>query len=77
MNAAVQALRERNPSLDAEKFCDPDRTADGQARARVDLARLETLWINTGTRCNLTCENCYIEFEPAQRSPGLYRPGRG
>ncbi len=64
MNPAVQALRERNPSLDAKKFVDPDRTADGQARARVELARLETLWINTGTLCNLTCENCYIESSP-------------
>jgi uncharacterized Fe-S cluster-containing radical SAM superfamily protein len=64
MNPAVQALRERNPSLDAKKFRDPDTTADGQARARVALARLETLWINTGTLCNLTCENCYIESSP-------------
>jgi uncharacterized Fe-S cluster-containing radical SAM superfamily protein len=30
----------------------------------VTLRRLETLWINTGTLCNLTCENCYIESSP-------------
>ena len=30
------------------KFVDPDRTADGKHRARVPLARLTTLWINTG-----------------------------
>ncbi len=64
MNPAVKALRERNESLDTGKFGDPDRTADGQVRARVDLTRLETLWVNTGTLCNLTCENCYIESSP-------------
>ena len=25
---------------------------------------LETLWFNTGTLCNLTCRNCYIESSP-------------
>ena len=28
------------------------------------LRALETLWINTGTLCNLTCKNCYIESSP-------------
>lgn len=28
------------------------------------LARLETLWFNTGTLCNLTCKTCYIESSP-------------
>ena len=46
------------------KFADPDRTARGEARARVALERLETLWINTGTLCNLACANCYIESTP-------------
>ena len=27
--------------------------------------RLETLWINTGTLCNITCRNCYIESSPS------------
>jgi uncharacterized Fe-S cluster-containing radical SAM superfamily protein len=26
--------------------------------------RLQTLWFNTGTLCNLTCRNCYIESSP-------------
>jgi uncharacterized Fe-S cluster-containing radical SAM superfamily protein len=26
---------------------------------------LKTLWFNTGTLCNITCENCYIESSPA------------
>jgi uncharacterized Fe-S cluster-containing radical SAM superfamily protein len=46
------------------KFDDPERTLDGSARARVGLTALETLWFNTGTLCNLTCENCYIESSP-------------
>jgi uncharacterized Fe-S cluster-containing radical SAM superfamily protein len=28
------------------------------------LKALETLWINTGTLCNLTCTHCYIESSP-------------
>ncbi len=28
------------------------------------LGRLETLWINTGTLCNLACKTCYIESSP-------------
>ena len=46
------------------KFSDPDTTLDGKPRARVSLANLETLWFNTGTLCNLTCANCYIESSP-------------
>jgi len=46
------------------KFEDPDFTADGGRRAAVPLYSLETLWINTGTLCNLTCNNCYIESSP-------------
>ena len=30
----------------------------------MKLARLETLWINTGTLCNLACKTCYIESSP-------------
>lgn len=48
----------------AGKFVDPQITADGQARARVALRRPETLWFNTGTLCNITCINCYIESSP-------------
>lgn len=49
---------------DARKFADPDVTAKGEPRARVPLGRLDTLWINTGTLCNITCRNCYIESSP-------------
>ena len=46
------------------KFSDPDVTAKGERRARVPLAGLRTLWINTGSLCNITCRNCYIESSP-------------
>ena len=46
------------------KFSDPERTAKGETRAVVPLHALETLWINTGTLCNITCANCYIESSP-------------
>jgi hypothetical protein len=46
------------------KFADPDWTAKGERRASVRLDRLETLWINTGSLCNITCLNCYIESSP-------------
>ena len=50
--------------LDAAKFRDPLRTAKGDTRAQVALRSLDTLWFNTGTLCNLTCRNCYIESSP-------------
>jgi Radical SAM superfamily len=46
------------------KFADPDFTAAGEPRARVALVSLRTLWINTGSLCNITCGNCYIESSP-------------
>ncbi len=50
--------------LDPAKFRDPAVTAGGETRATVALRALETLWFNTGTLCNLTCRNCYIESSP-------------
>ncbi len=47
------------------KFADPDWTAKREPRATVALDRLDTLWINTGTLCNITCQNCYIESSPS------------
>lgn len=46
------------------KFLDPNITLNGDPRARVRLTELKTLWFNTGTLCNLACENCYIESSP-------------
>jgi uncharacterized Fe-S cluster-containing radical SAM superfamily protein len=50
--------------LDPRKFRDPATTAKGERRATVTLKALRTLWFNTGTLCNLTCEHCYIESSP-------------
>lgn len=46
------------------KFLDVLKTRKGEDRAYIELTELETLWFNTGTRCNLACENCYIESSP-------------
>jgi uncharacterized Fe-S cluster-containing radical SAM superfamily protein len=50
--------------LDPSKFRDALVTAKGEERAVVDLRALSTLWFNTGTLCNITCRNCYIESSP-------------
>ena len=50
--------------LAPDKFRDPRVTARGETRARVTLKRLETLWINTGSLCNIECAGCYIESSP-------------
>lgn len=58
----------RNPAarrpLDPVKFRDPATTAKGERRATVALSGLRTLWINTGTLCNIACTTCYIESSP-------------
>ncbi len=53
-----------NRPLDPGKFKDQGVTVNGERRAQVSLKKLKTLWINTGTLCNLTCQNCYIESSP-------------
>jgi uncharacterized Fe-S cluster-containing radical SAM superfamily protein len=50
--------------LDPAKFRDPRWTARGEPRARVALEGLRTLWVNTGTLCNLACAGCYMESSP-------------
>ncbi|MBM3509756.1 MAG: radical SAM protein [Alphaproteobacteria bacterium] len=62
MNAPTVPLKIK--PLDPAKFRDPDTTAKGERRASVALRAFETLWFNTGTLCNLTCANCYIESSP-------------
>ena len=47
-----------------QKFSHPDVTAKGETRASVSFHRLDTLWINTGTLCNIECANCYIHSSP-------------
>jgi MoaA/NifB/PqqE/SkfB family radical SAM enzyme len=55
----------QEPEGAPRKFADPDWTATRERRATVALERLDTLWINTGTLCNITCQNCYIESSPS------------
>ena len=55
-------------AIGKKKFTDPDRTAKGQDRAIVPFNKLETLWINTGTLCNIECANCYILSSPTNDS---------
>ena len=51
-------------ALPTAKFADPQVTAKGEPRAFVAPTRIETLWLNTGTLCNLACASCYIESSP-------------
>jgi len=54
-----------NPAvLEVAKFQDPYITAKGEKRAVVALTHLRTLWFNTGSLCNITCRNCYMESSP-------------
>ncbi len=52
------------PARPTAPFTDPAVTAKGEPRATVALERLETLWFNTGTLCNIECVDCYIESSP-------------
>ena len=47
-----------------EKFTNKYLTANKERRASIPLNNPETLWINTGTLCNITCNNCYIFSSP-------------
>ena len=47
-----------------KKFNDPFITADGNKRAFIEAKKINTLWFNTGTLCNIDCKNCYIESSP-------------
>ncbi len=71
MTATATSIHDLSPflvpdarPLDRTKFRHPARTATGERRANVAIERLETLWINTGTLCNLACKTCYIESSP-------------
>lgn len=55
-------------SISPEKFQDMKITAKGEERGYVEFTGLKNLWFNTGTLCNLTCENCYIESSPKNDS---------
>jgi sulfatase maturation enzyme AslB (radical SAM superfamily) len=51
-------------SRSPRRFSDPHLTVSGQPRAKVTLEQLRTLWFNTGTLCNISCRNCFVESSP-------------
>jgi uncharacterized radical SAM superfamily Fe-S cluster-containing enzyme len=63
------------PSLDilpaADRYFTGIRLEDQkitEAPPVVELGQLETLWINTGTLCNLACTKCFMESSPTNDS---------
>lgn len=50
--------------MPAAKWAEADVTAQGKVRAKVEPALLETVWLNSGTLCNIECAHCYIESSP-------------
>ena len=64
-NASTSTAALQSLALNPVKFGDPKMTADGKPRAHVEFQSLQTLWLNTGTLCNLACEHCYIESSPS------------
>ncbi len=53
-----------NAPTPLRKFEVLEWTAKGEPRASIALRGLETLWFNTGSLCNITCANCYVESSP-------------
>jgi uncharacterized Fe-S cluster-containing radical SAM superfamily protein len=51
----------------AAKWAVAETTAHGKARATVEPKALKTLWLNTGTLCNIECAHCYIESSPRNK----------
>ena len=47
-----------------EKFENKYLTKSKEKRASVALNNPKTIWVNTGTLCNITCNNCYIFSSP-------------
>ena len=43
---------------------DPDLTAKASGAPAWRSTALRTLWLNTGSLCNITCRNCYINSSP-------------
>ena len=47
------------------KFENKFLTVSGKQRAFIKTKQFKTLWFNTGTLCNLTCKNCFMESSPS------------
>ena len=54
--------------MNKKLFLNKNFTSDGKPRAFVELKNIENLWFNTGTLCNLQCNDCYIESSPTNKS---------
>ena len=63
-----------NALIDPDKFKDPLITAKGEERASVYFTDLKTLWVNTGSLCNIECANCYIESSPTADHFSYFTP---
>lgn len=46
------------------KFENKFLTVNEKQRAFIETKKFKTLWFNTGTLCNLTCKNCFMESSP-------------
>ena len=73
MNERTNLSDDPSTIVSLERFSDPRWTLAGLPRAHVRLEALETLWINTGTLCNLTCAGCYIDSSPRNDRLSLIR----
>ncbi|MBT3234403.1 MAG: radical SAM protein [Bdellovibrionales bacterium] len=51
-------------NLSGQKYQHRLLTADMSERASVLLTTLKTVWFNSGSRCNFSCQNCYMESSP-------------
>ena len=54
--------------MNKKLFLNKNFTSDGKKRAYVELKNIENLWFNTGTLCNLKCNDCYIESSPTNKN---------
>ncbi len=54
--------------MNKKTFINKNFTSLGKPRAYVELKKIENLWFNTGTLCNLKCNDCYIESSPTNKN---------
>lgn len=54
--------------MNKKTFLNKNFTSEGKPRAYVKLKKIENLWFNTGTLCNLKCNDCYIESSPTNKN---------
>ena len=72
-HAFMPHARTQTTLAETAPFTDPFHTRDGAPRAVVSFQTLKTLWVNTGTLCNIACANCYIESSPTNDALAYFR----